>query len=36
MHNPDMDGLVAALTSALDSIRHYYDRETGEVVMVSG
>jgi hypothetical protein len=30
----DLDALVEALTSRLDSIRHYYDRETGEVIAV--
>ena len=30
-----MDGLIAAMTSSLDSIRHYYDRSTGEIAMVS-
>ena len=35
MSAPDMDGLILAMTSALDSIRHYYDRETGEVVTLS-
>lgn len=35
MSTPDMDALIAAMTSSLDSIRHYYDRDTGEIVMVS-
>jgi hypothetical protein len=35
MSTPDMDGLISAMTSSLDSIRHYYDRHTGEVVMLS-
>ena len=30
-----MDGLIQAMTSSLDSIRHYYDRDTGEIVMLS-
>jgi len=30
-----MDGLIAAMTSSLDSIRFYYDRQTGETVMLS-
>ncbi len=30
-----MDGLIGAMTSSLDSIRHYYDRDTGEVVTLS-
>ncbi len=35
MSTPDMDGLIEAMTSSLDSIRHYYHRDTGEVVMLS-
>jgi len=35
MSVPDMDGLIEALTSSLDSIRHYYDRQTGEVITLS-
>ena len=35
MNTPDMDGLIEAMTSSLDSIRHYYDRDTGEIVMLS-
>lgn len=35
MTTPDMDGLIAAMTSSLDSIRHYYDRQTGEIIMLS-
>ena len=35
MSTPDLDGLIAAMTSSLDSIRHYYDRTTGEIVMLS-
>ena len=35
MSTPDMDSLILALTSALDSIRNYYDRTTGEVVTIS-
>ena len=31
----DFDGLVQAFESQLDTIRYYFDRETGEVVMVS-
>ena len=31
----DLDGLVQAFESQLDTIRHYFDRDTGEVVMVS-
>ena len=30
-----MDGLIEAMTSSLDSIRHYYHRDTGEVVTLS-
>jgi hypothetical protein len=32
---PDMEGLIEALTSSLDTIRYYYDSETGEVVSLS-
>ena len=35
MSTPDMDSLILALTSALYSIRNYYDRTTGEVVTIS-
>ncbi len=35
MSTPDLDGLIAAMTSALDAVRYYYDRETGETVMLS-
>ena len=35
MSTPDMDGLIEAMTSSLDSIRHYYHRDTGEVVTLS-
>ena len=35
MTAPDMEGLIEAMTSALDEIHHYYDRETGEVIMLS-
>jgi hypothetical protein len=35
MVDPDLDGLIAAMTSSLDSIRYYYDRNTGETVMLS-
>ncbi len=31
----DFDGLVQAFESQLDTIRYYFDRDTGEVVMVS-
>ena len=31
----DFDALVHAFESQLDSIRYYFDRDTGEVVMVS-
>ncbi len=30
-----MDALIEAMTSSLDSIRHYYHRDTGEVVTLS-
>jgi len=30
-----LEALIQALESQLDTITHYYDRETGEVVMVS-
>jgi hypothetical protein len=30
--SPDLEGLIEALTSNLDTIRHYYDSSTGEVV----
>ncbi|GMR24178.1 MAG: hypothetical protein BMS9Abin37_2691 [Acidobacteriota bacterium] len=30
-----MDGLIEAMTSSLDSIRHYYHRDSGEVVTLS-
>jgi hypothetical protein len=32
---PDMEGLIEALTSSLDTIRYYYDSVTGEVVSLS-
>ncbi len=35
MSTPEMDGLIEAMTSSLDSIRHYYHRDTGEVVTLS-
>jgi hypothetical protein len=31
----DFDGLIQALESQLDTIKYYYDRANGEVVMVS-
>ncbi|HEX9723309.1 MAG TPA: UPF0158 family protein [Vicinamibacteria bacterium] len=31
----NLDALVQAFESQLDTIRHYYDRDTGDVVMVS-
>jgi hypothetical protein len=30
-----MEGLIEALTSSLDTIRHYYDSSTGEIVSLS-
>jgi hypothetical protein len=33
--NPDLEGLIEALTSSLDTIRHYYDSTTGEIVALS-
>jgi molybdopterin converting factor small subunit len=30
----DLEAVVQALESQLDSIKHYYDRSTGEVVMI--
>jgi hypothetical protein len=33
--SPDLEGLIEALTSSLDTIRHYYDSSTGEVVALS-
>ena len=30
-----MEGLIEALTSSLDTIRHYYDSSTGEIVALS-
>jgi hypothetical protein len=35
MPKADIDALIEALTSSLDSIVQYYDRETGEVVAIS-
>lgn len=35
MPNPDLEALIEALTSSLDTIRYYYDSATGEVVTVS-
>jgi hypothetical protein len=35
MSAPDVDGLIAAMTSSLDSICHYCDRDSGEIVMLS-
>lgn len=32
---PDVDELIEALTSSLDTIQQFYDRETGEVVAMS-
>lgn len=30
-----MEGLIEALTSSLDTIQHYYDSSTGEIVALS-
>ena len=35
MVRPDLEGLIEALTSSLDTIQHYYDSSTGEVVALS-
>lgn len=35
MPTPDLDALCEALTSSLDSIVHYYDRQTGEIIALS-
>lgn len=35
MAKADIDALIEALTSSLDSIVQYYDRATGEVVAIS-
>ena len=35
MASPDLEGLIEALTSSLDTIRYYYDSSTGEVVALS-
>ena len=35
MAKADIDNLIEALTSSLDSIVQYYDRQTGEVVALS-
>ena len=35
MATPDLEGLIEALTSSLDTIRHYYDSSTGEIVSLS-
>ena len=35
MASPDLEGLIEALTSSLDTIRHYYDSSTGEIVALS-
>lgn len=35
MAKPDLEGLIEALTSSLDTIRHYYDSTTGEIVSLS-
>jgi hypothetical protein len=32
---PDLEGLIEALTSNLDTIRHYYDSSTGEILSLS-
>jgi Uncharacterised protein family (UPF0158) len=32
---PDEDALIEALTSVLDDIHYYYDRQTGEVIALS-
>jgi hypothetical protein len=33
--DPDLEALIEALTSNLDTIRHYYDSATGEVIALS-
>jgi hypothetical protein len=33
--SPDLEGLIEALTSSLDTIRYYYDSSTGEIVALS-
>lgn len=35
MASPDLEALIEALTSSLDTIRYYYDSATGEVVSLS-
>ena len=35
MASPDLEDLIEALTSSLDSIHHYYDSSTGEIVALS-
>jgi hypothetical protein len=35
MADPDLAALIEALTSNLDTIRHYYDSATGEVIALS-
>ena len=35
MASPDLEGLIEALTSSLDTIRYYYDSSTGEIVALS-
>ena len=35
MVSPDLEALIEALTSSLDTIQHYYDSATGEVVALS-
>jgi len=34
-NRPSLESVVQALESQLDTIKHYYDRNTGEVVMLS-
>jgi hypothetical protein len=34
-NRPSLESVVQALESQLDTIKHYYDRNTGEVVMFS-
>jgi len=33
--SPDLEGLIEALTSSLDTIRYYYDSSTREIVALS-
>ena len=35
MASPDLEGLIEALTSSLDTIRYYYDSSTREIVALS-